>query len=405
MPDIESAPSSPGAGNGPVAQSESAEKAGVPPVLSGACRVMFAFDVAMSIDLNAAERLIGAEAGAGRANIRVTKRAPASLGYQPMPLRMTLPAPQIDLGGWRNQPTCEALAFDFGGVSVAFEIPFSGTIDSLIPLGQRLYDNADFQTAAREAVERVCRLMAGAMNRAGFDAPVEDYVVYHASSHSAGGAESVANVLRRHRASVARLLRSENAPLSEQEIDEALSGVATYTLEDAAVIDWNASLVVDPDGGDVVSVLEYANMELLEMRALDDRLDRALDEAYSLAVRHEDRQLAGWRITGKAAGNRLRAVRQIARLQVDAALLFEGVNNAIKLVGDQYLARVYRLTAKRFHLPERDSAIERKLDTLNGIYGKLSDEAANQRMEILEWIIIVLIAVSIVLPFVTPLAK
>jgi len=94
-----------------------------------------------------------------------------------------------------------------------------------------------------------------------------------------------------------------------------------------------------------------------------------------------------------------RELNRIARLQMDAALLYEGVNNALKLVGDQYLARVYRLAAERFHLPERDSGIERKLSTLESIYTKLQDLQGRLRMEVLEWIIIILFVVSIVLPF------
>jgi hypothetical protein len=86
-------------------------------------------------------------------------------------------------------------------------------------------------------------------------------------------------------------------------------------------------------------------------------------------------------------------------MQVDSAVLFEGVNNALKLLGDQYLARVYRLVSQRFHLTEWDAGILRKLQTLESIYEKMSDQAVNWRMEILEWIIIVLIAVSIALPF------
>ncbi|HNB58851.1 MAG TPA: hypothetical protein PK308_00960, partial [Phycisphaerales bacterium] len=86
---------------------------------------------------------------------------------------------------------------------------------------------------------------------------------------------------------------------------------------------------------------------------------------------------------------------------MDSAVLFEGVNNAIKLVGDQYLARVYRLAARRFHLAERDEAILRKLQTLENMYDKMSSQAAARRLEILEWIVIALIALSLVLPYFT----
>jgi hypothetical protein len=94
---------------------------------------------------------------------------------------------------------------------------------------------------------------------------------------------------------------------------------------------------------------------------------------------------------------------RLARLQADNAVLFEGVNNALKLLGDQYLARVYRLASTRFHLPEWDASILRKLQTLESIYQKMADQAANRRIELLEWIIIALIAAEIALPAVVRL--
>src|SRR5262249_49576896 len=92
-------------------------------------------------------------------------------------------------------------------------------------------------------------------------------------------------------------------------------------------------------------------------------------------------------------------LQRVAQLQVDNALLFEGVNNALKLLGDQYLARVYRLASNRFHLPEWDASILRKLQTLESIYEKMSDAASSRRLEILEWIIIVLTALSVIVYF------
>jgi len=64
-----------------------------------------------------------------------------------------------------------------------------------------------------------------------------------------------------------------------------------------------------------------------------------------------------------------------------ALSFFEGVNNALKLLGDQYLARLYRLVAQRFHLVEWDGSILRKLETLEGIYQKISDQVVRNSME------------------------
>ena len=99
-------------------------------------------------------------------------------------------------------------------------------------------------------------------------------------------------------------------------------------------------------------------------------------------------------------GTARKELRRIAEMQVDGAVLFERVPNALKLFGDQYLARVHRTATQRFRLNEWNSGILRKLDTLDSIYQKIHDHSATQRMEILEWIIILLIAFSMVMPFV-----
>ena len=164
----------------------------------------------------------------------------------------------------------------------------------------------------------------------------------------------------------------------------------SFGLDDMTIVDWNAALIVDREGDDIRAVLEFANVELLEMRYLDQKLDRALDRAYEALSRRSWNLL---RIFGYYSAD----LRRVAELQVDNALLFEGVNNTLKLLGDQYLARVYALVNRRFHIGEWDTSILRKLQTLESIYEKISDQATNRRMEILEWVIIFLIAASILL--------
>src|SRR5947208_15747660 len=99
------------------------------------------------------------------------------------------------------------------------------------------------------------------------------------------------------------------------------------------------------------------------MRYLDQKLDRALDRAYEALSRRSWNLL---RIFGYYSAD----LRRVAELQVDNALLFEGVNNTLKLLCDQYLARVYALANRRFHIGEWDTSILRKLQTLESIYEK-----------------------------------
>ena len=90
-------------------------------------------------------------------------------------------------------------------------------------------------------------------------------------------------------------------------------------------------------------------------------------------------------------------MRQLGELKVEANGLFERTGNVLKLVGDQYLARVYRLVAGRFHLEEWEQNIQRKLEVAEGVYQVVSDQAVTGRTEFLELVVIFLILLEILL--------
>ena len=166
----------------------------------------------------------------------------------------------------------------------------------------------------------------------------------------------------------------------------------SYSTDDLAIVDWNAALLFDPEPSDVIAVLQHANIELLELRVLDGELDSILDHADETLSEMINARLWPGFVSGKLLG-------RFATVQTDAAVMFEGVNNAIKLLGNQYLARFYRLTAQRLDLPAWQASVQRKLDATESLYAKMSDTTATRRLELLEWVIIILITVSIILPF------
>lgn len=358
-------------------------------IKSGACYIMFAYDAARTIDLDTAERRI--HEATQRQTIKHKKRAPSYFEYQPPPLRVSQDVEPVSFGNYAAQASIDLVMYDFGAVSVIYSVPIQDPMTKLLNLSEDLYDNEHLRSDSRLRVEQVLRVIGDAATKAGLADIVEDYVIF--------GIDSFKEPLdgeafcRDHAQDIAQILRAERQTLSSQEVSDALSARISFSIEDLTIVDWNAALVIDREGEDVLAVLEFANVELLEMRYLDQRLDRALDEAY------ETLSKSPWglpRILG-AYGTDL---RRVAELQVDNATLYEGVNNTLKLLGDQYLARVYRLVSRRFHLDEWDSSILRKLQTLESIYEKISDQASNRRLEILEWVIIILIALSISIEFI-----
>ncbi len=355
-------------------------------IIAGTCHAVFAFDLGQAIDL---ERLEQHLATLGqRDRIRRSRRSPRYFSFEPPPIRMTMPAEPIALGRFSTNSTVSCIAFEFGAISVAFTLDLAGPLLDLAALSAELYDS----DALHEAATRQAKAMLGVIEPfvSGPDLKdlIEDYFIFEI--RSAEPALEPQAFAQGHQRFIAQVLRSETAALSEQEVTEAVSSRLAYAGDDVAVIDWNAALLLDPEADDVIAVLEFANVELLELRQLDAQLDGVLARAYRTLEQPR------WPLLR----TRAKEMRHLATLQVDGAMLFERINNALKLFGDQYLARLYRMTSNRLHIDEWDTSILRKLETAEGIYSKISDFQATRRMEILEWIIILLIALSIVLAYV-----
>lgn len=363
----------------------------IPPVIeSGACYVSFAYDAARSVDLAEAERRI--QQITERPTIAHKRRTPNYFEYQPPPVRTSTPADPLTFGGFATRPAVDLMIYDFGAVSVIYTIPFEGrAFMDLLPLSEELYDNEVLLADSRLRVSRLMEVIGDAAHRAHPAEVVEDYVIFHVERFTTP--QDIQRFREQYARPIGQILRAEKQTLSEQEIDDSLSLAVSYSTEDIAIVDWNAALLIDHEGDDLRALLGFANVELLEMRYLDQKLDRALDHAYETLTRRP--WSVSWMLGFYSAD-----LRSLAELQVDNATLFEGVNNTLKLVGDQYLARVSRMVNRRFHLDEWDASILRKLQTLESIYEKISDQASSRRMEILEWVIIILIAFSILLEFI-----
>ncbi len=365
----------------------------------GVCVVLFAYDIGFSIDLDAAEHALGARPGDGAAQreyLRHTRKSPRSVEYRPAPLRVSRRGAKIPVASFETDENVYAVAYDFGAVSIAYTIPLRGGAPELLALTEALYENQQLLEDSRRQADALAAMLGGAVQQPRTAPLVEDYVVLHleqAGWQGPAGAVTPAEWLRTWRTEVTHILRSERGSLSSQEVDDATGTCISYALEDAGIVDWNAALLLGPDMEDAIAVLEFANVELLEMRLLDDQLDRALERAYTATTR---RARAYPPRTDRAS------LREIAELQVSGAMLFEGVNNTLKLLGDQYLARLYRAALNRFHLPDWDASILRKLATLESIYDKLNDRQTTHRTEVLEWIVILLIAFEVVAAWLWP---
>ena len=358
-------------------------------IARGACHPLFVFEVGLSVDLDACEREL--REPSGRQEIRHRGRGPHFFQYRPAPLRVSQQTGEVQIGAYRTDPRVDLVLYDFGAVSAGYRIPIEGSLESLVDLSLTLRTHPELFADARRRVEELIRGLHSAIVKPRVDETAEDYLVFQLEEVT--DSRDALSFCADHAATIAQVLRGERGPLSPEEIRDATESRISFGVQDVTVVDWEAALVLDPDPEEVRAVLEVANVQLLEMRWLDAQVDRALERSYDLAAR------AGrpsWRMPASLNAD----LNQVAELQVESAVLLERVTNALKFFGEEYLTRIYRLVAARFHLADWDASITRKLETIERLYGKLADRAAGRRMELLEWVVILLIALEILLSFV-----
>src|SRR5438552_1197019 len=88
------------------------------------------------------------------------------------------------------------------------------------------------------------------------------------------------NIVRRHCDWLARLLRLEGGSLSDEEVSEALRLHLRYSPDDLFIPDWAAAFLLDRDCEETLQTIEFTNLQLLEFRNIDNRLDDSVKGAY-----------------------------------------------------------------------------------------------------------------------------
>jgi hypothetical protein len=351
----------------------------------------YAFDVGYEIDLEKARPLLHGETG----RLPRRRRTPESIRYRPAPLRVPVDASGValpDAVGIEavGPPRGELTVFDFAAVSLAVQVAVRATPAGLLTLAGELAEPSALNTEVRGVVHPwLARIRPAVM---GFELSElsEEYILFQVL-------DARSDWLASHADWVAGLVRLEPGPLSRTEVEEATRLSLSYTPNDLVTLDWAAGFLADRDCADTLQVIEFANVQLLEFRHIDDRLDDRLEAAYRL-IRPGDRDRPRTR-AGPAAWWRSHAgaVRSVRELEIEATSLFERADNALKLIGDQYLSRVFDLASTRFHLRDWQQSIRRKLETVGDVYDLLVQQSGGQRMEALELIVVVLIALEIVL--------
>jgi hypothetical protein len=280
--------------------------------------------------------------------------------------------------------------YDYGVVSVAFELPFEGDWAALVNLAARFVPSAELEKRAEQIVRERLPRIASAIVRPYAEWLAEDYYVFQLCE--VDGSPTGADLLAQDGDEIARIIRGENSELARSERADALQASLSYYPHDLVVVGWNAALIYDTPANAETSlqILEYANSQLLEFRHYDELLTRELASVYA-SLKRRAGLLARWRMRGEAS--RLNSVT------VEVTELVERADTAIKFVSDMYAARLYRLAATKVGVPEYKNLVNEKLKTAENLYRFLVDEFHQSRGFLLEVMVVVILVIELVYLF------
>jgi hypothetical protein len=354
-------------------------------IRSGHVAAFFLFDVAEAIDLHRVRDLVGGVA----ARLSPKPTTPPYVQYQQPPISVEGEAADTpELHGFRVR----FKVFDYGVISVALTRPVPATWGELLERGLQWQEDPALAPGVEAACRRLMTRLGPALTSAREQLLAEDYFVFVATDVAdAKGADDLLSV---HGGTIAQLLRGERDALSSQERDDVLRNRISYLANDLVVPTWTAAFVYDTEAGAqaALEILEFANSQLLEFRYYDGLLDAELARIYSqLQV---EGLLHSW-----TARRYTRAARQVHALFIDVNELTDKTENALKIAGDVYAARLFALAAARLGLDHWKANVREKLKTLDDIYRFAVEQTAMARGEFLEATIVLILVFELVLFF------
>ena len=341
------------------------------------------FDVADEVRLAEAEALLRKTSD----RLSFVRTASRIRNTQP-PLQVVLDAPFSAIEGVPARSVVTRI-YDLGAVVVTFEIPLPGPMsgEELIAFAARVLDSEERITdEALPIAEGITRAVAGASKIGDVSSIVEDYTIIIVD----GLEPKLTGEELRAELDIARLLLGEKGRIASGERAHVLRQSFSYNPEELVVLDWNSALIVDPRGGlEVADVIELASMQLLELRAYDQIVQRSLTRLY--------KEIGGRPARGLFSRRYRQLSVDIMRLFVDLSELTDRFDNSLQMIGDTWLARIHRAAVEEFDIPRWRRLLEDKLNVLHQFNTLLVDQVTTRDSMRLEASIVALIVFEIFL--------
>lgn len=344
----------------------------------------YCFDAGYEISLSRIEKIRGKTAR--QSLLTCTRLTPPYIQYKVPPLLIRLGRKKVKIDEQEFSVMIDAKIYDFGVIVIRITLPVSGTLEHLSDMSIMLNDCNTLRKRAVVEFKKIIEDIRSMIMKPRTDPTedIEDYVIFMIQEFDP--AVNVIGLLENHSVALARVLRCEKN-LSRAEMSEALKNPLSYYDNDLVLVDWNSALIYDSTASyDVPDIIEFALIQLLELRLYDRMLDEIIDGAYDALVPLR------YRIFPFS-----RTLQNLLRIKLDISEIVDRLFYHLKLIGDVYLAKVYETASRRFYVEHWKSAVRSKLATIESIYRESWSRIQTNRMIVLELAIVVLFVIDIIL--------
>jgi hypothetical protein len=342
------------------------------------------YDIGKEIDLASLERSLAESMAIARAGfVRVH---PKSISMEEPPLLLRLQPAYVEQDGRGYTLTVVARVFDIGAISLCLILEDEQASASMLEesalrfAGQRGLD-VHFGAALTQLRAILTKELGDRPIDPGF---YDDYTIYLADSLEAG-TDPVA------------ILLGEKIPFSPETRADTLQHTLSYAEDDRAIISWDGTILVGPESpSDLIELVEFAMVQVLELRFYDRELSRQMEKMY------EDIELADQLWWYRRVQHYRSLMKGLLNTQAEVSEITEKINNLIKVTEDVYYARVYATALRALRSQQWTASVNHRISVIRENYRMLSDQVDVQHSHFLEWIVIALIAFEILI-FILPI--
>jgi len=357
-------------------------------IRKGSLHIHAAFDVGFELRTKKVLELVGPRFATRANELRPLTQ---SINRDLQPLRIAFDPVQIKIAEEVLPFQVFVTFYELGALSFEFVCPLHRSFEVLPELADHLEKSDSLVEAARRLAGEIFSIIRPALTGADLFASPSIHYVFNIEELSEE--LSSEQIITRLGTTIAKTMKASTEAIGANEVKRTLQQVVGYSDRDLVFVTTKNAIIFDEDGLDAVDILELANVQSLELRFIDAKLDRTLVSLYETNSRKR-----GWL---KRLGSRLvnlsdLNLKSLNTIHLDSLIIAERVEQSFKLASDSYLTRIHELCVSTMFLRVLSNGIDRKLSAIRDISNDIQDGEANLRMETLEWIIIILILIGTV---------